>query len=44
MRNAAVPNTRSVGTRSSRATSSSIDIKNRKRDESLFESYHGTSL
>jgi hypothetical protein len=45
MRNAAVPSTRSVGTRSSNATSSSIDMKNQLRDdESWTESYHGTSL
>jgi hypothetical protein len=45
MRRAVVPNTRSVGTRSNRATSSSIDIKDQLRgDESLIESYHGTNL
>jgi hypothetical protein len=31
MRRDVVPNRRSVGTRSSRATSSSIDMKNRSR-------------
>jgi hypothetical protein len=49
MRNAAVPNNRKVGTRSSRTTSSSMDMQNQRPehaiwDKSLAETYHGTSL